>query len=463
MWLVANVFSVLGFLLAVFLLSRILREHRPPASTMAWLLAIVLVPYVGVPLYFMIGGRKHRRMAATKAPLYARARDASGTFTEAQHTIERVLITAGAPAPTSGNHVELLTTGEITYARIRELFEKAQHTIDVSTFILGDDETGRALMDVLTRRAGEGLRVRLLIDGLFAFANGRRWLTKFGKAGGKFAIFMPILRLRLPFRGMTNLRNHRKIIVIDGQLAVIGGMNLANEYMGAEPTPGRWRDLCLEISGPAVSHIHGVFRSDWDFAAPSALRGQDLHSTVPLATGLARTQVVASGPDVELDTYYDAVLSALFEARQRIWIATPYFIPDEAICRALILASRRGVDVRLIVPARSNHLFADIAGGSYLRQIERSGGRVCPYLPSMMHAKLLVIDNELGILGSANLDMRSLFLDYEIAAFVYSAPEIASFASWFESLLPNCGTELPKPSRVRALAEDLGRLLAPLM
>jgi cardiolipin synthase len=177
----------------------------------------------------------------------------------------------------------------------------------------------------------------------------------------------------------------------------------------------------------------------------------------------AQVQVVASGPDVPGDTYYDAILTALFQARERIWVATPYFIPDEAISRGLVLAARRGVDVILIVPERSNHISADIAGGSYLRQIEQAGGRVRPFRRGMMHAKVTLIDHELAIVGSANLDMRSLFLDYEIAVFIYTRSEIQRFEHWFQDLLQHCGDRLEAPGTVRALAEDLGRLLAPLM
>jgi cardiolipin synthase A/B len=462
-WIVPHIFSVLGFLLAVFLLSRILREHRPPASTMAWLLAIVLVPYVGVPLYFMIGGRKYRRMAARKAPLYPRTRATTSGGSEAQHAVERVLVTAGAPRPTSGNHIEVLGSGETSYRYVMSLFEQARSSIDISTFILGDDETGNSVLDLLARRAQEGVRVRLLLDGLFTFRPNRKSLARYTKAGGKLAIFMPLLRL--PFRGpATNLRNHRKLIVVDGQRAVMGGMNLAGEYMGPTEQPGRWRDLALALTGPAVIHLHAVFRSDWEFAASGSTgAAANTLEYLPPPTGTARVQVVASGPDVEQDTYYDAILSALFQAKKRIWIATPYFIPDESIARALVLAIRRGVDVRLLVPARSNHITADIAGGSYLRQIEAAGGKVLPYLPSMMHAKLALIDHDIGVVGSANLDMRSLFLDYEIAVFVYTALELEQLTRWFESMQKECASELAQPGRARKLAEDLGRLLAPLM
>jgi cardiolipin synthase A/B len=478
-WLVPHIFSILGFLLAVVLLSRIVRERRPPASTMAWLLSILLVPYLGVPLYLLIGGRKHRRLAARKETLYTLP---LGHDVVAAHAIERILLAGGVPRTSSGDQLELIDSGEAAFQRILELFQGAQYSIDVSTFILGGDAAGQRLIETLAQRAAAGVQVRLLLDGLFYFRPRREQLLSFQRAGGRLAVFMPLLRL--PLRGPANLRNHRKIIVVDGQRAVMGGMNLADEYMGPEPRADRWTDVALLLQGPAVAHIHNVFRSDWAFASHES--PESPHEPPPLlAAGMdgvgdrgdaavlaslgraqqqsARVQVVASGPDVPGDTYYDAILTALFQARERVWIATPYFIPDEAITRGLVLAARRGVDVMCVVPERSNHLSADIAGGSYLRQIEQAGGRVRPFRDGMMHAKVTIIDHELAIVGSANLDMRSLFLDYEIAVFIYTRPEIENLEAWFQRLLHRCGTQLTEPGTVRALAEDLGRLLAPLM
>jgi cardiolipin synthase len=455
-WLVPHITSILGFLLAVFLLSRILRERRPPASTLAWLMVIVLVPYLGVPLYFLIGGRKHARLAARKDRLYPAQMlpDASEL-----NSIERILLTGGAPRTSTGDHIQLFGTGEETFVRVLQMFKNARTSIDVSTFILGGDSTGLAVLEALAERAEAGVRVRLLLDGLFFFRPKRRHLARFRRAGGRLAVFMPLLRL--PFRGPANLRNHRKIIVIDGETAVVGGMNLADEYMGALPRVDRWLDVSLQIHGPAVSHIHNVFRSDWAFASGD----NPAPEVYPLLTrvGDASVQVVASGPDVPGDTYYDAILTAFFQARERIWIATPYFIPDEALARGLVLAARRGLDVRVMVPLRSNHVSADIAGGSYLRQIAKAGARIHPYAKGMLHAKVTIIDHELAVVGSANLDMRSLFLDYEIALFVYSQPEIERFAMWFEGLQAQCEDGVPEPGTLRTLAEDMGRLLAPLM
>lgn len=480
MWLVPHIFSILGFLLAVVLLSRIVRERRPPASTMAWLLSILLVPYLGVPLYLLIGGRKHRRLAARKETLYTLP---LGHEVVAAHAIERILLAGGVPRTSSGDQLELIASGEDAFARIIALFQGAQHSIDVSTFILGGDAAGQRVLETLAQRAAAGVEVRLLLDGLFYFRPRREHLLRFTRAGGRLAVFMPLLRL--PLRGPANLRNHRKIIVVDGERAVMGGMNLADEYMGPEARADRWSDVALLLEGPAVAHIHNVFRSDWAFASHEPLAPQpeplptllaqtqsvgDTSDAAVLANhgrshaaGSARVQVVASGPDVPGDTYYDAILTALFQARERIWIATPYFIPDEAISRGLVLAARRGVDVRLVVPERSNHVSADIAGGSYLRQIEQAGGSVRPFRRCMMHAKVTLIDHELAIVGSANLDMRSLFLDYEISLFIYTHPEIETFEAWFQDLLRDCGQQLEAPGTVRALAEDLGRLLAPLM
>ena len=480
MWVVPHIFSILGFLLAVVLLSRIVRERRPPASTMAWLLSILLVPYLGVPLYLLIGGRKHRRLAARKETLYTLP---LGHDVVAAHAIERILLAGGVPRTSIGDQLELIASGEAAFQRILAIFQSAQHSIDVSTFILGGDDAGEQLLEALAQRAAAGVKVRLLLDGLFYFRPRREHLLRYTRAGGRLAVFMPLLRL--PLRGPANLRNHRKIIVVDGTLAVMGGMNLADEYMGPEPRADRWTDVALLLEGPAVAHIHNVFRSDWAFASHESAVPQvdatpllaaqaegfgDTSDAAVLAThgraqaaSSARVQVVASGPDVPGDTYYDAILTALFQARERIWVATPYFIPDEAITRGLVLAARRGGDVMLIVPARSNHLSADIAGGSYLRQIEQAGGRIRPFASGMMHAKVTLIDHELAIVGSANLDMRSLFLDYEIAVFIYTRDEILRFEQWFNELLQHCGDGLEAPGTVRALAEDLGRLLAPLM
>jgi cardiolipin synthase len=450
--LVTHLLSIVGFLLATVLIATLLAQRRAAGTTFAWLLAIALIPYVGVPLYLVFGGRKLARRGERKARLYVR-----NTPTAPTGSIADLLCASGAPPPRDGNSLALLPTGELAFVEVIRALESATRAIRVSTLILGDDDAGTAIADVLVRKAKAGVEVRLLLDSLFKRRAPHAQLAALRAAGGRVAWFMPVWHLPFRTKLRANLRLHRKIIVVDGRLAIVGGMNLASEYMGPTPSPDRWRDLSARVVGPAVDDLDEVFRADWQFAAGEAL------APVPAcgADATAQIQVIGSGPDVESDILYDALLTAVFGARARLWIATPYFVPDEALARGLVLAARRGVDVRIVVPARSNHRTADYAGASYLREVARAGGKICCYLPSMMHGKSVLVDDALAVLGSANLDMRSLFLNYEISVFCSSAAEIAAVAAWFDTLWASCGG-LPTAGRARGIVESVARLVAPL-
>jgi len=451
-WLAAHLATVLGALLLLPFLAGILRERRPPASTIAWLLAVLAVPYVGVPLYLFLGSRKVRH-PREKTRLFARTPSAPPPDL---NPIARLLAAAGIPAPSAGNAVDLLPTGEAAFTRLVELIAAAQTSVDLATFILADDATGRRVVEALVARAAAGVRVRVLLDGLFLRRAGAG-PEVLRRAGVHVAIFSPLLSLSLV--RSENLRNHRKLTLVDGEHAWMGGMNIAEEYMGPQPLPGRWRDLAAHVRGPAVAHFAGVFAADFAHAL-----GEDLpapRTPDPNAVrGDALTQVVPSGPDAVDDSLYEALLTACYGAQTRIWLATPYFVPDEALSRALMAAARRGVDVLVVVPRRSNHLLADLAGGSYLRPIAAAGARVATY-PRMLHAKAVLVDGSLAVIGSANFDIRSLFLNYEIALFAYSPAEVSALADWFRMVAAECGGLAPA-GRWRSVAEDLGRLFAPI-
>ncbi|MBI1853418.1 MAG: PLDc N-terminal domain-containing protein [Planctomycetes bacterium] len=458
-FLLDHLAAVIGFGLGVVLVAIVLKQRRPAASTLSWLLAIVLVPYLGVPLYLMLGGRKFKQRASKKAPLYPAVREEPLPPGGARD-LERILRTAGTPAASDGNAVLLFDSGESAFNALAEMIAGAHRSIRIATFILGDDTAGNGILERLEAKARAGVEVRLLLDALFARRANRSRLASLERAGGKVAFFMPLVHI--PFRGRSNLRNHRKIVLADGVRAMVGGMNIAEEYMGPTARAGRWRDLAMRVEGPAAGDLDAIFCSDWAFAAHETL----VASTpvpAPVAHSGATVQVVASGPDVPEEPIYDAILSALFEARARVWIATPYFVPDETLARALLLAVRRGVDVRVLVPWPSNHFTADLAGGRYLRALERAGARIYLFRDAMMHAKTIVVDRDFGILGSVNFDLRSLFLDYEISLVVYSRPEVDRIARWFEDTFPKTGNRLPALSWARSLGEDVGRLLAPLL
>jgi cardiolipin synthase len=461
--------TVLGFLLALVLLAHLLNSKRPRSSTIAWLVTIVLVPYLGVPLYLMFGGRKIKRMAGRKEMVYARS-DGSDEGGFGGGT-ERLLRSFGVPPATVGNRVTLVTSGEEAYRQLVRIIDEAERSIHITTYILGRDAVGYEIVALLTRRAAEGLEVRLLLDDVGSWRVKRRFLNPLIEAGGKVAFFMPVIHR--PFQGRANLRNHRKLAVADGRVALTGGMNVAQEYMGPLADPTRWRDVSMVVEGPVAGDLDALFQSDWSFATGdsqdgSAATEKDSTPTVESRAGDSHgpdtaVQVVASGPDVEGDPLYESLVALLFAARERIWVVTPYFVPDEILARALDIAARRGVDVRLVVPYRSNHVSADLARVGFLRQIHDAGGTILRYKPVMMHAKVIIVDDDLAIVGSANMDMRSLFFNYEVALYLYSAGQVHEAEAWVRTLLPDCHPGLAPQKWAIGLAESVVRLLAPLL
>jgi cardiolipin synthase A/B len=459
-WFYSEIFTRIGFLLALILMAGLLRQRRSPSSTIAWLLAILLLPNVGVPLYIIFGGRKVRRLARKKERIYQTS--TAPVSSNCDGAADRLLASYGVPPISGGNCIELVPSGVTAYERVVELIKSARSSIHITTYILGSDKGSKALVECLTRKAAEGVAVRVLIDSLGSWRLKRGFLAPLVAAGGEVASFMPVLNI---FRGRANLRNHRKLVVVDSCSALTGGMNLAWPYIGPPGSNGLWRDLSVVVEGPAVAELNSLFASDWKFATGKDPIAGAPPNSEPCATGFESTavQVVASGPDVAGDPLYEALLALIFAANARIWIVTPYYVPDEMLARALGLAARRGVDVRLIVPARSNHVSADLARASYLRDLHTAGGRILFYEPVMLHAKAVLFDDRLAVIGSANMDMRSLFLNFEVALFVHSPEQVSQVATWAEALMADSKLELPTPGWARELAENVVRLLSPLL
>jgi cardiolipin synthase A/B len=450
-WLLPYVASIAGFVLAAALAIVILRERRPPASTLAWLLLIAFAPWLGVPAYLALGGRKLHQRSRGKPGLRLADDAAPAADAAPADPLARVLIGAGAGLPSPGNELRWHASGVEAYAELCRVIDGAVRSIRVATFVLGDDEVGRDLAGRLAARARSGIEVCVLVDGLLA-RRARHLLADLRAAGARTAVFLPLIKL--PLRGRSNLRNHRKAVLVDGELAILGGRNLAGEYLGPTPRPDRWRDLSLTLAGPAVALVDEVFRADWQFAHGPALAG--VGPAPP--RGEVEVHVVPSGPDVPGDPVYEALLHVVFTAQRRLWIATPYFAPDQALERGLELAVRRGVDVRLVVPRRSNHAVADLVTRGFLASLSRRGVTVLRYGPGMMHAKLVLAD-DIVITGSANLDQRSLFLDFELCVVTHDPASVDAITALYADLV--AGSD-PTPAR-RRLRDDVGRLLAPLV
>jgi cardiolipin synthase len=464
---VAHILTVAGFLLAMFLVARLMSEKKAPANTFAWLLVILLIPYLGVPLFLLFGGRKLRRMAARKSRLLPTLpRSLSGPAAQTDGPIAHTVTSAGGTPPIGGNRVHFLPTGEEEYAQLERHIRAAKHTIHITTFILGRDDTGRRLITLLAERAREGIKVRLLLDALGCFAARRSFVKPLRDAGGEVGRFMPMIPLTS--RSSANLRNHRKIAVFDHTTAIIGGRNLAKEYMGPTEYRKRWRDLGTMIEGPAAALINEIFIADWCFTTrqiPDSLHAE-VPSDVVERRGKSELQVVASGPDVPGDPLYEGILTMIQGAEKSVCIVTPYFIPDDVLLRSLIVKARAGRQVTLILPAKSNHPVADFARRHYTRELREAGALVLCYPHGMMHSKAILIDDRVALIGSANFDIRSLFVNFELGVFLHSQEDVHQLTAWADELGGRCVPLSDRPSKrtiAGRIAEDVCRLLAPLL
>lgn len=430
-WLTLHGLVTVVSVLIYVVTSHVMRQRRHPTAAIAWVFFILLMPYVALPAYLTFGSRKRQRPtpppkghATTEAPL------AHGST---QHWISDTLKALGQAGPTGYHSLQLHADGHEARQALLKVIEGARHSLDIATFILKDDALGTPLIDALCAKAVAGVRVRLLLDGLGSLMAGRPRLKRFTRAGCQLVLFVP--PLHSPLKGRINLRNHRKLVVADAGSPQArlwcGGRNLAAEYFEGEAGQPPWRDLSFDLQGPLVAQAQWQFDHDWAFASgrqatPHPARTSEIAS--PL-TGQA--QWVASGPDQADDTVYALLLTAAYRASHRLCLATPYFVPDPALLNALCLAARRGVQVDLLLPARSNHRLSDLARARALRALVQAGGRVW-LLPEMLHAKLAVVDDSLALAGSANLDSRSLFLNYELMVAFQSAHDVQRFAAWFE-------------------------------
>lgn len=462
-FLVEHFFTVIGFLFAVFLILKIISEHRRPGGAISWVIAIIFAPYIGVPLYFIFGGRKIAKQINRKEPLYPTP--ITKPEQPIKNSIERVLLSSGMPPIRRTYSVLFSFDGVEAYNKLMEIIRGAREYIYCTTFILGKDSTGLSIINALGEKARQGVRVCLLLDSLGCLTVTQKILAPLIQSGGEVGFFLPVLPFRRKWS--ANLRNHRKIVIVDGNIAMVGGMNLSDNFMGPTPTPKRFLDNAVFLRGEAIYDIEQVFRSDWYFTTEKELPEPRVSSFSPETEGNilpGLVQVVASGPDVSEDTLYDAILTACMEARERIWIVTPYFVPDEPILKALNLQARAGVDVSIILPKHSNHLTADFARGPALRELLKSGAHIWFYDKGMVHSKLLVFDRFLAVTGSPNLDIRSMYLNFEIALFHYSPNEIDAIAGWTYQLMNNAKkvSSLPDNS-MQIWLENLSLLIAPLI
>jgi cardiolipin synthase len=419
-WMYWHGLIVVTGLLVYVVASRTLHQRRYPSAAIGWVLALLLIPYVALPLYLLFGTRKLVRRRAHVRP-HAAADDATE-----EGWPQRLAASMELPPAAAYEALRVHQDGTEALQALREVAAAATRTLDVCTFLIGRDPLGDEICGLLADRARAGVRVRLLLDGVGRYLGGYRGLRALKVAGVDVAIFVPLIHS--PRRGRTNLRNHRKMVIADGAWLWCGGRNFAAEYFEGKRGVPPWHDLTFDLKGPLAAQAQNRFALDWAFATRTIHHRTD----VPADPGMTPIgQLIPSGPDQVYDTVESLLVTACFRAHRRILAVTPYFVPDEALLMALTLAARRGVDVDLVIPRRSNHRMADLARHRALRDVAGAGGRIW-LAPRMNHAKCVVVDDTLALAGSANLDARSLFLNYELMAAFYEKADVRRFAQWIE-------------------------------
>jgi cardiolipin synthase len=441
----AHSLAIVLSLLTYVLTTRAERERRPPSVAIAWVLGLIALPYLTLPMYLMFGRRKLQRKITPSL----------STPSSPKHWAEQLIESFGLPGPAAAR-VRMHQDGAEARTALFETIDRASKRLDVCTYILGNDDFGEQTTARLIACVQRGVRVRFLIDGVGAIQLPRRWFKRMQAAGAETAVFSPLLARKT--QGPRNLRNHRKWAIADGEVLWAGGRNLASEYFcGTADGMPPWADLTFDLEGPVAASAANQFEVDW-CAAGGKPAGQ---AEVPKSDDAGgRTQFLPSGPDQPEDTVRAVLIDACFHAAERMLAVTPYFVPDSSLETAIRLAARRGVKVDLCIPAKSNHPLADFVRNRSLRALASAGVSI-HLLPHMNHAKAVVFDRSLALCGSANLDSRSLLLNYESAVVFYSKREIEWLANWISQLTLDARRFDGRPPGLwRDLAEGLVLTLA---
>jgi cardiolipin synthase len=447
---------LLGFLNVVLVGSFtiwVLMTKTETTSAVAWCLLIFFVPVGGAALFYLLGyqhvqrplhrKRKHKqRYLAPGKRTEADADEPDGQMAAAEedaaalhHEMHRIASVSGAYPVTLGNRLDVYHEGRPAFNAMLQAMLEARHHIHLLTFIFQNDELGGEFLDVLKNKARDGVKVRLLYDAMGSLHLNHARLAELAAAGGLAFPFLPVNPFRR--RMQVNMRNHRKILVVDGQVGFVGGLNIGDEYLGLVPRFGFWRDTHLRLEGPAVADLQRVFAEDWDFAAGEPLAPPEdpethrLYYQPRISDGPHPLQIIESGPDRDVKSIREVYFAAVLKARKRVWIASPYFVPDTGLRDALRLAALSGVDVRFLGQHHPDKWLAQYAARFHWATVLPTGVKIYQYTKGMMHSKVVMVDGAWASVGTANLDNRSLYLNFEVNCLIYSPKVVADLESAF--------------------------------
>lgn len=444
---------------------------RTSQGTIAWIACLLLVPFFAIPLYWLlvrsrfsrnVGGRREKddRLARLAEAMHQSLRQIEVELPE-DDAFERAARQLGGLPFTRGNELELLIDGEQTFERIFESIAAAKRYLCVNFYIVKNDRLGTKFQEALIERARAGVKVYFLFDEIGSHKLPKKYLRKMTDAGIQCRSF-GINRFWWS-RLQLNFRNHRKILVSDGKTAFIGGLNVGDEYLGRDQRYGGWRDTHLRMRGPVVQAVQMVFLEDWFWAA-NELPDLDWKTAPEPADQIAA--IIPTGPADDAESWQLIVAEAANTSRQRLWIATPYFVPDEGVLTALQAAALRGVDVRIMIPEKADHLLIWLSAFAFYEQAIPLGVKIFCYTNGFLHKKVMLIDKRMATVGSANIDNRSCRLNFEITGFSQDAKFVGEVEAMLKEDLSHCREATvddfcKKPFLFRAACRA-ARLFAPI-
>ncbi|MGZ9586377.1 cardiolipin synthase [Paenibacillus marinisediminis] len=472
-WLI--VFNFIFALVVVFL------ERRNAAVTWAWLMLLLFIPIFGFIFYILLGQNLARHKVYKIKPSAMRLAQEglnkqinllkSDEFQyrrpevkNYQHLIYMNLINCFAPL-SQDNDVRIITDGREKMDLLIEQIGKAKSHVHLLYYKVASDETGRKLIAALTDKAREGLVVRLLYDDIGSPKLEKKALQDLIAAGGEVHSFFPS---RIRFLNLrVNYRNHRKIAVIDGEVGFVGGFNIGNEYLGLDPAIGFWRDTHLMLKGEAVHRLQLQFMLDWSIAANEHPAYDKTYFPDIQSQGSTAVQIVSGGPDSDKQQIKNGLIKLIFEAKHRIYLQTPYLVPDDSVLNALKVAIQSGIDVHIMIPLKGDSKLVQWASNAYLAELLREGAKCYFYEKGFLHSKVIVVDNQAASVGTANIDHRSFELNFEVNAFLYDEEFATQLGSIFEqdmldSQLINWH-EYQKRSLFNRFMESVARLMSPIL
>ncbi len=489
--MLVTILTIAQLVYVVILATWILFEKRSPVATLAWILALIALPYLGFVIFFMFGPRrlsrkrlKHKRArgaVSATTPLGA-SEPPPAQYDPRVEQLVHLVQKSGEPPPSQCDTVEIFHDAQESYDALEAAMRAAKHHIHVAYYIFDPRRSGSRFRDILVERAKAGVRVRVLVDDVGSAAIRRKFVKSMREAGIMFARFNEVIFSH--FRSRVDFRNHRKIVVCDGTVGFTGGVNISDDYLPPLEGPKTaktafldakktvkghikpWRDTHVKLTGDAVRWLQLTFLDDWYHSTKYAARDKE-YFPPQTRTGQHLVQVVSSGPDRDVETIQKLYFAAIANARERVYVTTPYFVPDDAVLTSMTTAAMRGVDVRVLVPRRSDSLVVTAAARSYYDALLAAGVRVYEYQPTMVHSKTLLVDDFFAAVGTANMDNRSFRLNFEIAAILYGPEHAENLAVQFRKDL-NKSKEVKLAMRLQVplrwrMAEAGARVLSPLL